>query len=104
MEGEMRIDIKQERLAGIAGQLMQDVKFAGGLLGHLDKGGKFEVRQLEVAAGLWEMIDMRVDMKGKVLFFKTITVQETEHRSDFYRVPDDLTLPEAAAMLNKPVV
>ncbi len=104
MEGEMRIDIKQERLAGIAGQLMQDVKFAGGLLGHLDKGGKFEVRQLEVAAGLWEMIDMCVDMKGKVLFFKTITVQETEHRSDFYRVPDDLTLPEAAAMLNKPVV
>jgi hypothetical protein len=104
MEGEMKIDIKQERLAGIAGHLMQDVKFGGGLLGHLDKGGKFEVRQAEVAADLWEMIDMRVDMKGKVLFFKTITVQETEHRSDFYRVPDDLTLAEAAAMLNKPVV
>ena len=30
------------------------------------------------------------------IFFKTITVQETEHRSDFYRVPDDLTPAEAA--------
>jgi hypothetical protein len=27
MEGEIRIDITQERLAGIAGQLTQDVKF-----------------------------------------------------------------------------
>ena len=53
MEGEMRIDINQERLAGIAGQLMLDVKFAGGLLGHLDKGGTFEVKQLEIAAGRW---------------------------------------------------
>jgi len=79
-------------------------EFAGGLLGHLDKGGKFEVRQAEVAAGLWEMIDMCVDMKGKALFFKTITAQETEHRSNFYRVPDDLTLAEAAAMPNKEVV
>jgi len=104
MEGEMKIDSKQERMAGIAARLMQDVKFGGGLLGHLDKGGKFEVRQAEVAAGLWEMINMCVDMKGKALFFKTITVQETEHRSDFYRVPDDLTLAEAAAMLNKEVV
>src|SRR3979409_85921 len=42
MEGEMKINIKQERLAGIAGHLTQDVKFGGGLLGHLDKGGKFE--------------------------------------------------------------
>jgi hypothetical protein len=104
MEGEMKIDSKQERMAGIAARLMQDVKFGGGLLGHLDKGGKFEVRQAEVAAGLWEMMDMCVDMKNKALFFKTITVQETEHRSDFYRVPDDLTLAEAAAMLNKEVV
>jgi hypothetical protein len=52
MGGEMRIDIKQEEMAGIAGQLVPDVKFGGGLLGHLDKGGKFEVRQAELAVGL----------------------------------------------------
>jgi len=43
-------------------------------------------------------------MKGKALFFKTIAVQEKEHRSDFRTVPDSLTLSEAADMLTKQVI
>jgi hypothetical protein len=104
MQGEMTVDIKQERLAALSGQLMEDVKFGGGLLGHLDKGGKFEVRQTELAPGEWEMTIQCVDMKGKALLFKTIGVKETENHSDFNRVPDDLTLAEAAAILNKQIV
>jgi hypothetical protein len=34
MQGEMTVDIKQERLAALKGHLMEDVKFGGGLLGH----------------------------------------------------------------------
>ncbi|MFZ1143098.1 MAG: hypothetical protein WAN76_28290 [Candidatus Sulfotelmatobacter sp.] len=104
MEGEMTVDSKQERLAAINGHLMENVKFGGGLLGHLDKGGKFEVSQTEVAPGHWEMTVLVVDMKGKVLLFKTINVQETENHSDFHRVPDDLTLAQAADILNKQIV
>jgi hypothetical protein len=104
MEGEMTVDSKQERLAAINGHLMEDVKFGGGLLGHLDKGGKFEVSQTEVAPGHWEMTALDVDMKGKVLLLKTINVQETENHSDFHRVPDDLTLAQAADILNKQIV
>ena len=104
MEGELTVDIKQERLAAINGHLMEDVKFGGGLLGHLDKGGKFEVRQTEVAPGEWEMTILCVDMKGKALLFKTIGVQETENHSDFHRMPDDLTLAEAAGILNREIV
>ena len=104
MEGEMTVDSKQERLAAINGHLMEDVKFGGGLLGHLDKGGKFEVSQTEVAPGHWEMTVLDVDMKGKVLLFKTISVQQTENHSDFHRVPDDLTLAQAADILNKQIV
>ncbi len=100
MEGEMTVDSKQERLAAINGHLIEDVKFGGGLLGHLDKGGKFEVRQTEVAPGQWEMTVLVVDMKGKVLLFKTIDVQQVESHLDFHRVPDDLTLAEAASILN----
>jgi hypothetical protein len=100
MLGEMTVDTKQERLVALNGHLMETVKFGGGLLGHLDKGGKFEVRQEQVAPGHWEMIVLCVDMKGKALLFKTISVQETENHSDFHRVPDDLTLAEAAGMLN----
>ena len=104
MEGEMTVDTRQERLAALNGHLMQDVKFGVSLLGHLDKGGKFEVRQTEVAPGHWEMTTLNVDMKGRALLFKTIGVKETEKHSDFQPVPDDVTLAEAAAMLNRQVV
>jgi glutamine synthetase len=83
---------------------MEDVKLGGGLLGHLDKGGKFEVRQAEVAPGQWEMTVLDVDMKGKALLFKTIDVRETENHSDFHPVPDDVTLAEAADILNRQIV
>lgn len=104
MAGELWVDGKQKRLAAIIGYLMEDAKFGGGLLGHLDKGGRFEVRRAEVAAGHWDMTVMDVDMKGKALLFKTINVQETENRSDFHRVPDDLTLAQAADILNSQIV
>jgi hypothetical protein len=104
MEGEMAVDIKQERLAALNGRLIEDVKFGGGLLGHLDKGGKFQVTQAEVAPNHWEMTALVVDMKGKALLFKTIDVQQTESHSDFHRVFDGLTLVEAAAILNRQIV
>ncbi|MGA8149629.1 MAG: hypothetical protein WB952_01535 [Terriglobales bacterium] len=104
MQGEMTVDAKQERLKALNGQLMQDVKFGGGLLGHLDKGGKFEVRQAEVAPGHWEMTFLSVDMKGKALLFTTIGVHQTEVHSDFQRMPDDLSLAEAAGILNSQIV
>jgi hypothetical protein len=43
-------------------------------------------------------------MRGKALLFKTINVQQTETRSDFQRVPDDLTLTQAADILNGQMV
>ena len=94
----------QRRLVRLRGQLIADVKFAGGLLGHLEKGGHFNVEQTELLPTRWELTVMEVDMKGKALFFKTIAVQEKEHRSDFRTVPDSLTLSEAADMLTKQVI
>jgi len=104
MEGELWVDVKQQRLAAMNGRLMENVKFGGGLLGHLNKGGHFEVRQAEVAAGHWEMAAMTVDMRGKALLFKTINVQQTETRNDFQRVADDLTLTQAADILSGQIV
>jgi hypothetical protein len=104
MEGEMWVHERQRRLVRIRGQLIADVKFAGGLLGHLQKGGHFNVEQRELVPPRWELTVMEVDMKGKALFFKTIAVQEKEYRSDFRRVPDGLTLAEAADMLTKQII
>jgi hypothetical protein len=104
MEGEMWVDCKQERLAGFDGHLTQNVKFGFGLLGHLDKGGHFEVRQAEVVPGHWDMTTLSLEMTGKALLFASIAVQKRENRRDFYRVSDNLTLSEAAGILNNQVV
>jgi len=104
MEGEMWVDCKQERLAAFNGHLNQDVKFGFGLLGHLDKGGHFEVGQAEVVPGHWDMTSMSVEMTGKALLFKSIGVQKRENRRDFHQVSDDLTLTQAADVLNKHIV
>ena len=104
MEGEMWVHATQRRLVRIRGQLVADVKFAGGLLGHLEKGGHFSAEQRELSPGQWDLTFMEVDMKGKALFFKTIAVNEKEYRSDFRTVPDGLTLAEAADMLTQRVM
>jgi hypothetical protein len=101
MEGRIWINTRENRLVEIEGHLTRGVKFGGGLLGHLDKGGEFHVKQSEVAPGLWEITLLHVNMHGKVLFFKTIAVQENEIRTNFQRVPDNLTLSEAAQQLQK---
>src|ERR1039457_2887045 len=101
MEGEMWVDCKQERLAAFDGHLTQTVKFGFGLLGHLDKGGHFEVRQQEVVPGHWDITTMSLEMTGKALLFKNIGVQKMENRRGFQRVTDDLTLSQAADILNR---
>jgi len=103
MEGELWVHETQRRLVRIRGQLVADVNFAGGLLGHLEKGGHFNVEQRELSPGQWDLTFMEVDMKGKALFFKTIDVNEKEYRSDFRTVPDGLTLAEAAEILSNEV-
>jgi len=104
MEGEMWIDCKQERLAAFDGHLTQTVKFGFGLLGHLDKGGHFEVRQAEVVPGHWDMTTLSLEMTGKALLFASIGVQKRENHRDFHRVSDDLTLTQAADILNRTIV
>ena len=99
MAGEIWVDAKQRRLASIRGQLMNAVKFGGGLLGHLEQGGQFTVKRTEIAAGDWELTELSVDMRGKALLFKSICVQQKEIHSDFQRVPDNLTLADGANLL-----
>jgi hypothetical protein len=101
MEGHVWVDEKQNRLAEISGRLIEPIKFGGGFLGHLNKGGTFDVKQEEVAPGYWEMTVLNVEMNGKAFFFKTISVHQKYSRSEFKRVPDNLTVDQAADMLRK---
>jgi hypothetical protein len=101
LEGMMWIDPEQKQLARIDGELTSEVKFAGGLLGHLDKGGVFSVRFRQVDSRQWLMAALQVNMSGRALLFKTISVQEEREFEDYRRLPSNFTLREAAELLEK---
>jgi hypothetical protein len=102
MSGFLWVDPQQKRLTQLKGRLTREVKFGGGLLGHLDPGGTFEVKREDVGSGHWETTLLDVNIHGKALFFKTINAQQHEVTDSFKRVPDDLTLGQAASLLEKP--
>lgn len=101
LEGTMVLDVKQQRLVSINGRLTTEVKFWGGLLGHLDAGGTFSVTLENVAPGDWELKSLHVEMDGKALFFKTITVREQDTYSGYTPVAPDTTLGQAAERLRQ---
>ena len=101
MSGFIWVDREHKRLIQLKGRLTRDVKFGGGLLGHLDSGGTFEVKREDVGGGHWDTILLDVNIHGKVLFFKTINAEQHEVTENFKRVPDDLTLAQGASLLQK---
>ena len=101
LEGTLIVDAGQKRLVEINGRLTSEVKFAGGLLGHLDKNGTFLVQQREVRDGHWDLTHMDVRMSGKVLFFKTINVAEKQTLTDYQPLPSGATLQQAVDFLTR---
>jgi hypothetical protein len=101
LEGTMWIEPNLKQLVRIDGELTSEVRFAGGLLGRLDKGGVFSVKFKEVDSGHWAMAELNVDMNGRALLFRTISVQERREFDDYHLVPNDLTPRQAAELLEK---
>lgn len=102
MSGVIWVNMKEVRLEEIDGHISHRVNFGWGVLGHLDKGGRFHVVQAEVAPGHWEIVKLLVDMHGKALFFKSISVQQDETRSDYKLLPADITLAQGSKMIEQP--
>ena len=101
LEGTMVVDPKHKRLVSVNGRLMTEVKFWGGLAGHLNPGGTFSVQLENVAPGDWELKLLDVEMNGKALLFKTITVREQDTYSNYTPIPPNTSLVQAAERLQK---
>ena len=101
MSGTILVDSSQNRIAQIDGQIVKPVKFGGGLLGHLDKGGTFHVIQSQVQPGHWETTKLIVHMRGKALLFRTVNVEQDESRTNFEQMPGDLSLAQAVKKLKE---
>jgi len=100
MEGEMWIDPKIRRMAKIDGTMIKDVTIGWGILGRLDRGGRFIVEQGEVVPGRWETTKLSLDFNGKALLFKTIRIKSTDTFSDFRLVPP-MNVAQALDFLRK---
>jgi hypothetical protein len=101
MQGYVLIDAERHRLARIDGTLFKEVGFGWGILGHLDRGGRFIVQQQEVGDNLWEISCMTLTFTGRILLFKRLDLNSTEVFSRFKRVPADLTFAQALDLLKK---
>lgn len=103
MQGTLLIDAQQHRIAKIDGTLFKDVGFGWGILGHLDRGGRFQVEQGNVAEGCWDIKRMNLSFTGKILLFKSLNIKSDEVYSDYRRVDNDLSFAQGVELLKKTV-
>lgn len=101
LAGHLFIDRASGRLAGIDGSLIEDVSFALGILGRLNKGGTFKVVRRDMGDGHWDFAALDVNMTGRAVIFASISYKQHQIFTDYRRVPDTLTLSQAYEMLQK---
>ena len=101
MQGDVLVDAVAYRIASIDGTLVKEVSFGWGILGHLDRGGRFVVHQLEAGDDDWEISSMTLSFTGKILLVKSLNINSTEIFDGFKRVPPDLTFAQAVELLKK---
>jgi hypothetical protein len=99
MAGELWIDQKQERLAKLDVHLIIDVDFGWGIVGKLYKGGTILVEQKDVGEDHWEQNRLQLNLQGKILLVKALTMNTTEVESDYSPVPTDWTYQDAVRAL-----
>jgi hypothetical protein len=99
MQGYILLDPVHHRIASIDGTLFKEVGFGWGILGHLDRGGRFFVQQQQVDDNLWEISSMTLNFTGRILMFKSLNINSTEVFSGFKRVPSDISFAQAIELL-----
>jgi hypothetical protein len=103
MSGHLLIDAKEDRVAEIDGTLEKEVGFGWGILGHLDRGGRFLVQQADVSACHWEVTRMELSFTGKILFFKKLNIRSSDLFSDFHEVSSNLTFAQGVELLKRKI-
>lgn len=98
LTGTILIDAEQKRLSKLSGRLNR-VEFGFGFLGHIDDGGTIEIGRVPVGPSQWKTALINIQLSGRLVFFKTISKQEYETRSDFRAVSADLSLLQASQLL-----
>ncbi len=101
MKGDLYIDQSALRIAKIDATLFRDVPFGWGILGRLNKGGRFLVEQCRIEDGHWETTHSILSFTGKILLFKSLNIQQEDTLSEFRRMPDKLTVAQGLEHLKR---
>jgi hypothetical protein len=101
LQGYLLIDTQARRLARIDGTLFREVSFGWGIIGHLDKGGHFLVQQADLGLGdeSWGITEVSLNVTGKILLFKGLSMTTDEVLSDFRKIPENLTFAQGVEIL-----
>jgi hypothetical protein len=101
MQGYLLIDTQARRIARLDGTLFREVTFGWGIIGHLNKGGHFLVQQADLGLGdgAWGITEISLNVTGKILLFKSLSMASDEVLSDFQKMPEHLTFAQGVDRL-----
>jgi YD repeat-containing protein len=99
LAGEIWIQPQLKRLVKIDGHIENEIDFGYGLFGRIEKGGTFVIGREQVAGDRWKTSLLDVHVSGRIVFFKTISKDQHEQRSDFQRVASNFSVQDAVRLL-----
>lgn len=99
MSGYLLIDRKELRLHYVEGRLPADLGVGLGLVNV--KAGSYFLTQKAPEQGQWRTTRVVSDVRAKALLLKSISRNQNVERKDFERVPDNLTVAQAVALVQK---
>ena len=99
--GTVLIKEPDDRLCGFEARISHPVEFGFGLIGKLDQDGHIHVVRTRTNGGNWQASLISVSIVGRIFFFKSITQNHDELRTEIKDIPPNLTLAQAAE-LTKP--
>jgi hypothetical protein len=100
MSGTLLVNQRLKRMIEMDGRILQRVNFGYGLLGYVEPGGIFEIRRSQVSPRHWKTSLVEVHVRGRMLLFENVELEQRESRSDFLRVPQNISLQEAKHLLD----
>ena len=97
--GLIVVNLEEKRLARLSATLEQQVDFGYGVIGRLDKGGSINITRVRVSPGIWKTASFKIDMRGRMVLFKTISKQQDETRDNFQPIDSHTTIDVALRQL-----
>ncbi|HEX3436337.1 MAG TPA: hypothetical protein VHT24_06175 [Pseudacidobacterium sp.] len=101
MAGTMVVDQRLKRFVAMHGTLINRIDFGYGLLGYVDKGGRFDIHREQVSDTRWKTNLVDIHVSGRVILFKSVSKDHYEARSQFQPVETTISLPETRRLLDQ---